>query len=67
MKPAEIQVKINVLQREMDFWRGVLADKRCGNCENFNQSGTCIKYNATPPEGDKQPGCDDWSWDSIPF
>lgn len=66
MRPAEIQVKINVLQREMDFWRGVLADKRCGNCEHYD-FGMCNKYQAAPPEADKQPGCDDWSWDSIPF
>jgi len=66
MRTAEIELKINVLQREMDFWRGVLADKRCGNCTHYD-FGMCKKYDATPPEGDKQPGCDDWDWDQIPF
>jgi hypothetical protein len=66
MRPAEIQVKINVLQREMDFWRGVLADKRCGNCMEWDGQ-QCDKYKATPPQGLKEPGCEEWSWDSIPF
>lgn len=66
MRTAEIEVKINVLQREMDFWRGILADKRCGNCSSMH-GGMCTKYNAMPPEGMHQPGCDEWSWDSIPF
>lgn len=66
MTPAEIQVKINIAQREADYWRGILADKRCGNCLNM-EGGMCKKYNATPPEGMKQPGCEVWCWDSIPF
>lgn len=66
MTPAEIQVKINLARREMEFWQGVLADKRCGNCENFD-GHRCDKYEAEPPGGIKEPGCDEWSWDSIPF
>lgn len=66
MKPVEIQVKINIAQREADFWRGILADKRCGNCEEL-EGGMCRKFNASPPEGIKQPACDDWSFDEIPF
>lgn len=66
MRAAEIQVKINIAQREVDFWRGVLADKRCGNCEQFD-GNRCGKYDAEPPGGIKEPGCDEWSWDSIPF
>lgn len=66
MRPVEIQVKINIAQREADFWRGILADKRCGNCMEWDQ-GQCAKYQATPPAGEKEPGCEEWSWDSIPF
>lgn len=66
MRPAEIQVKINMAQREADFWRGILADKRCGNCMEYQQH-VCGKYQATPPGGEKEPGCEEWSWDSIPF
>jgi len=66
MTPAEIQVKINVAQREADFWRGILADKRCGNCEQW-AGNQCLRYQATPPAGEKEPGCDNWGWDDIPF
>lgn len=66
MTPSEIQVKINIAQREADYWRGVLADKRCGNCTYFSTS-ICEKYNAAPPGGMKEPGCDEWNWDCVPF
>ena len=66
MTPAEIQVKINLARREMEFWQGVLADKRCGNCKHFAE-GMCHKFQAEPPQGGKEPGCEAWSWDSIPF
>lgn len=66
MSPAEIQVKINIAQREADYWRGILADKRCGNCTEYHQD-VCRKYQAKPPKGAQEPGCDDWAWDSIPF
>lgn len=66
MRTAEIEVKINIARREMQFWQGILADKRCGNCTNMD-GGWCRKYDAAPPEGMKQPGCDEWSWDQIPF
>jgi hypothetical protein len=66
MRPAEIQVKINIAQREADFWRGILADKRCGNCEHYKDD-ICSQYQAEPPGKAQEPGCDEWSWDSIPF
>lgn len=66
MRAVEIEVKISLARREMQFWQGVLADKRCGNCTEYHQN-FCHKFQAAPPEGDRQPGCDEWSWDQIPF
>jgi hypothetical protein len=66
MKPAEIEVKISIAQKEADYWRGILADRRCGNCKEWHKE-MCRKYQASPPQGEKEPGCDEWSWDSIPF
>lgn len=66
MTPGEIQIKIHIAQKEADFWRGILADRRCGNCSSFSD-GMCEKYDARPPGGDKEPGCEEWHWDSIPF
>ena len=66
MRVVEIEVKIGLARREMEYWQGILKNKTCGDCQNFQQ-GVCSKYNAKPPEGDKQAGCDEWSWDEIPF
>jgi hypothetical protein len=66
MRVAEIQVKVNIARREMEYWQGILKNKVCGECQNFQQ-GNCLKFNARPPGGDKEPGCDEWSWDEIPF
>lgn len=66
MKVVEIEVKIALARREMQFWQGILADKRCGNCMEY-QRDVCGKYQAAPPQGAREPGCADWSWDSIPF
>jgi hypothetical protein len=66
MRVAEIQVKVNIARREMEYWQSLLKNKVCGECQNFQQ-GNCLKFNARPPGGDKEPGCDEWSWDEIPF
>jgi hypothetical protein len=66
MKPVEIQVKIGLARREMEYWQGILSGKVCGECENF-QRGQCTVFKAAPPEGAKQPGCEHWIWDQIPF
>jgi len=66
MKPVEIQVKINVARREMEFWQEVIKRKSCNDCLNFQQ-GQCTQFNATPPPEVQQVGCDEWSWDCIPF
>ena len=66
MTPAEIEVKISIAQKEADYWRGILWDKRCGNCEQFT-GRECSKYKAMPPGGAKEPGCEEGVWDDIPF
>jgi hypothetical protein len=66
MRVVEIEVKIGLARREMEYWQGILKNKVCGECQNFQQ-GSCLKFNARPPGGDKEPGCDEWSWDEIPF
>jgi hypothetical protein len=66
MKPAEIEVKISIAQKEADYWRGILADKRCGNCTEWHQE-MCRKYQAAPPPEVQSAGCDEWTWDGIPF
>lgn len=67
MKPVEIQVKINVARREMEYWQGILATKSCKDCINF-QGGACSLANGvTPPPEVQKTGCPQWDWDEIPF
>lgn len=66
MKPVEIQVKISIARREMEYWQDVLKTKSCKDCLSFQQ-GQCTQYNAAPPPEVQQVGCDSWNWDEIPF
>jgi hypothetical protein len=66
MKPAEIEVKISIAQKEADYWRGILSSKRCGSCTQWHQE-MCQKYQAAPPAEVRATGCDEWTWDGIPF
>jgi hypothetical protein len=67
MRPAEIQVKINLARREMEYWQGVLKNKSCKECEHGQRSGWCSKHEASPPQEVQLSGCDDWCWCEIPF
>ena len=66
MKPAEIQVKINIAQREVDFWRGILTNKGCKTCTQYAMP-ECDKFQAAPPPDVVASGCDEWEFDGIPF
>jgi len=67
MRPAEIEIKINLAQKEADYWRTVLADKSCRHCEHGSRTSWCEKFSAVPPIEVQQAGCDEWAYDSIPF
>lgn len=67
MTPVEIQVKINIAQREADLWRDILKRKSCKDCANFDQGGCKLADGITPPPEVQAVGCDSWKWDEIPF
>lgn len=67
MTPGEIQVKINIARREMEFWQEILTRKSCNDCAHF-PSGVCkLAGGIKPPDEVIPVGCDHWSWDEIPF
>lgn len=66
MRPAEIEVKIRIAQKEADYWRGILTNKSCKSCEHYSMP-ECLKHEATPPPDVVVKSCDDWAWDCIPF
>jgi len=67
MRPVEIQVKISIARREMEYWQGVLSDRSCKECEHGLSSNWCSKHEASPPKEVQASGCDDWAWNCIPF
>lgn len=67
MTPAEIQVKINIARREMEYWQNVLRDKSCEDCRQWQHRGCGMAGGAEPPPEIVKVGCDAWSWDEIPF
>lgn len=66
MKPFEIEIKITLARREMQYWQDILAKKSCKDCENF-PTGVCKIAMCTPPVDVQKVGCPQWAWDTIPF
>ena len=66
MTPAEIEVKIAVAQREVDFWRGILERKGCKTCSHWHYGCELAEF-AMPPEEVVKTGCPSYVWDTIPF
>lgn len=67
MKVSEIQVKINVARREMEYWQDILRTKSCDGCESFYLGGCKKADGQTPPADVQKVGCPEWTWDEIPF
>jgi len=67
MIPAEIQVKINVLRRELQWWENVLAKKSCMDCKQWQHRGCGLAGGVEPPPEVVKTACPQWDWDEIPF
>jgi hypothetical protein len=66
VKQLEIEVKISIARREMEYWQGILSRKSCKNCE-FYSMPECMKHEANPPPDVVPVGCDDYEYDGVPF
>lgn len=67
MSPAEIQIRINLARREMEHWQGILRDKACTNCKEWQHRGCGLAGGVEPPAEVVKAGCDSWAWDLLPF
>lgn len=71
MKPVEIEVKVNIIKKELAYWEGVLKDRRCATCENYAYQGAagsvCNLAGIAPPPDVLKTGCPEWAYDEIPF
>ena len=67
MTPAEIEVKITLLTKELAFWQHVSKDRRCNKCANWDGSGCKLAGGLVPPDEVQRNGCPAWVWDDVPF
>lgn len=67
MKPAEIEFKIRLAEKEAKLWRDILADKSCHHCLHFSAGGCNLADGQVPPPEVQKSGCPAWEYDEIPF
>jgi hypothetical protein len=68
MKKIELQAKIELWEREVKALRSIKVS--CQTCEYYHLSGSrphCGKFDAQPPAEVLPVGCEEWSYDDIPF
>lgn len=64
MTKAELQIRLELHRRELRLLEGVKVE--CPTCEYWFRP-QCMKYKSDPPPEVVQQGCDDWTYDFIPF
>jgi hypothetical protein len=65
MNRIELNTKIELFRRELRLLEAIKPG--CEGCEYGSRKGWCEKHQATPPAEVQAMGCDDWSYDEIPF
>ena len=64
MNRNELTDHIAFQERHLAFLRQIKTD--CTDCEHFDR-GYCRKHQGNPPQEFVSQGCDDWSFDDVPF
>ena len=64
MTKPELKIRLELHGRELQRLQSIRVE--CQSCENYLQN-YCKKFDATPPQDVIASGCDDWSYDFIPF
>lgn len=64
MNRIELKTKIEMHQRELAHLTSI--PKGCISCEHFVMP-ECDKWNAPPPPDVVAAGCDEWTYDGLPF
>jgi hypothetical protein len=65
MNRIELEAKISLYGRELGHLQSIKIN--CKSCEYGAHDGHCAKFDAKPPAEVQAAGCDDWTWDQIPF
>lgn len=65
MTKTELQIRLDLFERELKRLRSIGVG--CQSCEHYRNGGQCERWNSQPPPEVMQQGCDDWSYDFVPF
>lgn len=65
MNRIELKAKIDLFRRELKSLEAITVS--CQHCEFYPRTGWCEKHQATPPAEVAAVGCDDWTFDTVPF
>lgn len=64
MNRAELKIRVDLFERELKQLHAIKVG--CRSCEHYSMP-ECMKYEQSPPPDVVQQGCDEWSYDFIPF
>lgn len=64
MNKAELQVRVEIFERELKQLRSIKVG--CQSCVHYARS-VCAKWEVAPPPDIVQQGCEEWTYDFVPF
>lgn len=64
MTRTELQIRLELHQRELRALERIKVG--CRSCEHYSMP-ECLKFQQNPPPDIVQQGCDEWTYDHIPF
>ena len=67
MKRTELRAKIEIFEAEVLSLKRI--NQGCGGCEHSHgkRDGTCMKWGQPVPPEHRAAGCDEWTYDEVPF
>lgn len=64
MNQAELKIRIDLFDRELKQLRSIKVG--CQSCEHYAMH-ECLRWQSRPPPDVVQQGCEEWTYDFIPF
>jgi hypothetical protein len=64
MTKTELNIRVELHERELARLSSIKV--QCQSCEHYARA-VCLKFQAAPPPEVVAAGCDDWTYDFIPF
>lgn len=64
-KKVDLIKRISELQSELSFLQSI--NTGCQKCMHFDRGGCRLADGHTPPVDVLESGCNEWTWDEVPF